>query len=253
MVESTKEIQARIQYLKKTLNHADKLKKKEIMAEIGALQDSLMRKKEEKEVIEVDQILPGKSIEKSRQQKRREKKEEQTEALRLQALEDAKLIPNHHAEEMEKFKKILNDYKLVINDIKADGNCLFNSISDQLMLVYNIKMNDEELRRKAVDHISNNFEKYCCFIASEDGDQSSNLKDCFDMYCRRMNERGEWGGELEIQALSECLNVPIDVFQSDGSVISMGSCLKKEKLLISYHRHQFTLGAHYNSLRVEKE
>jgi OTU domain-containing protein 6 len=61
----------------------------------------------------------------------------------------------------------------------------------------------------------------------------------------------EWGGELEIKALSSCLKKEIHVFSAEAPLLKMGEenrILGSSPLLISFHNHFYSLGAHYNSI-----
>ena len=68
-----------------------------------------------------------------------------------------------------------------------------------------------------------------------------------------------------MRALSEGLKCPIVVFSAEGSPLTMGAEFavgevegeqdddkgwdKKKALLLSFHRHYYALGEHYNSVR----
>ena len=69
----------------------------------------------------------------------------------------------------------------------------------------------------------------------------------------------EWGGELEIQALSRCLRESVLVYSADAPELRMspegpggageeGDADRRPPLRISYHKHYYALGAHYNSV-----
>ena len=64
----------------------------------------------------------------------------------------------------------------------------------------------------------------------------------------------EWGGELEIQALSRCLRESVLVYSADAPELCMspeeaeGDAGRRPPLRISYHKHYYALGAHYNSV-----
>lgn len=58
---------------------------------------------------------------------------------------------------------------------------------------------------------------------------------------------------LQVQALSQVLERPIKVIQSDGKPLMFGEDFKKPGLILTFHRHKFQLGAHYNSAIPTKE
>ena len=59
----------------------------------------------------------------------------------------------------------------------------------------------------------------------------------------------EWGGQVELLALSSVLRRSIEVIQADGPPMVVGEHFTGPRLLLSYHRHAYGLGEHYNSVR----
>ena len=55
-------------------------------------------------------------------------------------------------------------------------------------------------------------------------------------------------GGVQIQALSRVLQRPIHVVQATGPVVATGDHYGPPVLSLSYHRHAYRLGEHYNSL-----
>lgn len=54
---------------------------------------------------------------------------------------------------------------------------------------------------------------------------------------------------LQLQALSRILKCQIEVIQATGSPQIFGDEYKNgKKITITYHRHMYELGAHYNSV-----
>lgn len=63
----------------------------------------------------------------------------------------------------------------------------------------------------------------------------------------------EWGGQLEIKALSECLQRPIFVYEANAPVVKMGEEFynphsPEQPIRLTYHKHYYALGEHYNSV-----
>ena len=50
-------------------------------------------------------------------------------------------------------------------------------------------------------------------------------------------------------ALSAALGRAIEVVQAEGAPVVLGAGRPGETLLITYHRHMYGLGEHYNSTR----
>ena len=70
----------------------------------------------------------------------------------------------------------------------------------------------------------------------------------FEVYCNKMGSTKEWGGQVELLALTNVLRKPIEVVQAEGSPMVMGEHFDGPKLVITYHRHAYGLGEHYNSV-----
>ena len=68
-------------------------------------------------------------------------------------------------------------------------------------------------------------------------------------YCTKMASTPEWGGQVELLALSSVLQRPIEVIQAEGAPVVVGEQLTASRLLLTYHRHAYGLGEHYNSVR----
>ena len=86
-------------------------------------------------------------------------------------------------------------------------------------------------------------EEFAPFLGYEPGDQD------YLAYCDKVESvvSAEWGGQLELKALSHVLGLPIYVY--DGtSIIKMGDDLGADPLRLSYHRFYYALGEHYNSV-----
>lgn len=137
--------------------------------------------------------------------------------------------------------KLLSN-NLKIKDIPPDGNCLYHAIADQLSLSNELPHhNIKQLRSIAANHMRANESEYAPFV-----DDIS-----FDEYCNKVESDvlAEWGGELEIRALSESLGVCIHIYSADAPLLLMNETAASKAILrLSFHRHLFALGEHYNSL-----
>lgn len=64
-----------------------------------------------------------------------------------------------------------------------------------------------------------------------------------------------WGGEIELRALSNALNVPIIVYCADAPEVILkpsGSEIDSSEPIVrlTFHRHYFGLGEHYNAVKA---
>ena len=78
--------------------------------------------------------------------------------------------------------------------------------------------------------------------------------DCFDCSVVEDISKAEWGGQLEIRALCGALKLRMNIFEANMPKVVMGeeSCSEDSgdanTLNLSFHRHYFALGEHYNSV-----
>lgn len=79
----------------------------------------------------------------------------------------------------------------------------------------------------------------------------------FDNYVKRVRDSADWGGHLELRALSMALQRPIWVFSvANGKEPLKIHCITDEShqdqnddpILLSYHLHYYALGEHYNKV-----
>jgi OTU domain-containing protein 6 len=72
----------------------------------------------------------------------------------------------------------------------------------------------------------------------------------FDDYVDRVRNSAEWGGHLELRALSLALERPIYVYsvQSGTKPLEIDGGKDKPPIRLSYHLHYYALGEHYNQV-----
>jgi OTU domain-containing protein 6 len=78
----------------------------------------------------------------------------------------------------------------------------------------------------------------------------------FERYCQEIESTAAWGGQLELGALAHCLK-HIVVYSGSFPDVEMGKKYKSgsggssgdaASIKLSYHRHAYGLGEHYNSV-----
>lgn len=199
---------------------------------------------------ENDEPVDAASVQRiSKAQKRRDKKEQDAkkrgEEL-TQAEEDNKSSARNL--ESKAINSTLKSRKLKLSMIKSDGDCLYNALRHQLELA-GISETVDSLRKTAADYIRANKDELICYMTSSKGDDIMSTEE-FDEYCHQVEHTKAWGSQIEIQALSNSLKVKIEVLQSSGAPTISGSDFKKRPhLIVTYHRHFFGLGEHYNSTK----
>ncbi len=135
--------------------------------------------------------------------------------------------------DFDKFCEQLRPFGLVIRDVRGDGNCLFRAIADQLE-------GNEHLhttyRARVCNYMEENPDNFQPFVF--DQDYASYLKD--------MRQDGEWGGNLEIAAISQACDVNITIHQLGQPrwEVKNPNNSKARGVHLSYHD-----GQHYSSVR----
>ncbi|KAJ2953722.1 hypothetical protein O0L34_g1345 [Tuta absoluta] len=252
-----KELQAHIQALKKAAKN-DKNKKKDLVSEIARLEaEQDTRHKQELEAVEqnapsadivneIENELPKLKI--SKAQKRRDKKQQQEkereEQIKLQEKEN---INGPRNTEVQAISERLKKKNLKIFLVPSDGDCLYKAVAHQLETIKHQKLSISDLRTHVAEHIKSNKDDFRPFMSTLDtcGILTDNE---FEEYCDKIATTKVWGGQLEIKALSSSLKCPISVIQATGpESIEQGAEFQGPPLVITYHRHMYSLGEHYNS------
>ena len=99
----------------------------------------------------------------------------------------------------ERFRRKLQDKELLIKDMEGDGNCLFRAVADQ---VYGRQQLHRLIRQKCMDYLEANQAYFQAFVSEEN----------FGEYVQRKRQEGVWGDDVELQAISEIYNRPIEIY-----------------------------------------
>ncbi|CAD6890300.1 unnamed protein product [Tilletia caries] len=196
-----------------------------------------------------------------------EKREAEEEAMRVQAREELKANggqPDLAAAERRGIGELCEVYNAEMYEINPDGHCLYAAVADQLGVRKSQPTDYKSTRHAAAEYMRAHPDDFLPFIA--DGDVVTGAKEQvgpsseskgpeahFEEYCSAIENTGVWGGQPEILALSHAYEVPIHVAQVGMPVLKIGEdnygSTNRVPLVISYHRHMYGLGEHYNSLR----
>ena len=130
----------------------------------------------------------------------------------------------------------------------GDGNCMFRAVSDQ---VYGNEEYHDIIREKCMDYLLIEREFFSQFI--EGGDKE------FDNYITMKRKSGVWGDDIELQAISEIYNRPIEIYSGSNKPLktfhenlkefnlkeedSEKKTIKISPIRVSYHGKE-----HYNSV-----
>ena len=274
-----KKLKNEIQGMKKSVPKGDKKKKKEVEEKTKSMQIE-MEQKHRKELEELDsdqsatyqcEAQPESTLSEesvsaglyklnvndngdeqgkkmSRAEKRRLKKEAEAKERREQIRKETEGLVSEREVEIEQLKKQLSPLKLQIKQIKPDGHCLYSALADQLQ---SERHDIFTLRKITAQHIRNHSSDFIPFLMNEQGDMLTDSE--FVKYCDDVENTNCWGGEVELQAISGELGVKIEVYQAGAKAPHViGEDKHKGPLRVSYHRHEYGLGSHYNSVVLVK-
>lgn len=257
-----KELQAQIQALKKAAKN-DKTKKKELTAEILRLETEMDTRhqqeidsanKNHKDTNEItDTALNNvendlSKVKISKAQKRRDKKSQQ-EKERDELIKQQEQENRHGPRniELQEINNKLKERGLKIFMIPSDGDCLYKAVSHQLAIIKQKDVSVDELRESTAKYIRQHKGDFLPFMTHPDTFEMLTNED-FEEYCDKLENTKVWGGQLEVRALSNSLKCPITIIQATGpGSIDQGDEYEKPPLIITYHRHMYGLGEHYNS------
>ncbi|KAJ3219275.1 OTU domain-containing protein 6A [Dinochytrium kinnereticum] len=165
--------------------------------------------------IEISNELASASTEKesnskkkpNRQQQRKARKAAEFEEMRKQVAEEVANAPNMREVEMNAIESASRPLGLSIRSLA------------------------HSIRKIAADYLRNHCDSFLPFVA---GDMDKDLTDeDYEKYCDDVENSATWGGQIELQALSQALKRQIHVFQMNTPVIKIGEDFPGEPLTIS--------------------
>lgn len=179
--------------------------------------------------------------------------------------ENAQAGPSRRQMEVEAMLQLyLNPRGLDVQEVEADGNCLYRAVGVQcarlgMDIVDGTKPERSygKIRGICADVLlgsnRSEYEPFAEYDAAKD----------YEEYVQKVRSSSTWGGQLELRALSAGLKRPIVVFSAEGPPLVMGKefavegertededddWANKSMILLSFHRHYYALGEHYNSV-----
>ncbi|KAH7398154.1 hypothetical protein BKA66DRAFT_195923 [Pyrenochaeta sp. MPI-SDFR-AT-0127] len=167
---------------------------------------------------------------------------------------------------------ILDANALYVGEIRGDGNCLFNALSDQL---YGHQEMHEVLRIATIEHMRNNSDFYRQYMAVNNVRRNPKRKTTaalttridtsyyteeqlqlqFEKHVEKMGQPGEWADNMEVSAFASALNVHVRLWQADYTYLFSPRIYyypnedptvedDRQTLHIAYHSWE-----HYSSIR----
>mmetsp|Transcript_10263 Transcript_10263/g.18010 ORF Transcript_10263/g.18010 Transcript_10263/m.18010 type:complete len:345 (+) Transcript_10263:35-1069(+) len=230
---------------------------------------------------EIEEAKRQKALEKKLKKKNAQRQKEIDREKRI-AEENASAGPSRRQMEMEALQTLyLHPRKLDVEEVEADGNCLYRAVGVQCR---RLGLGEDSLRGVASGEegygkvrelcanvlLGSNRAEYEPFAECGEGhaehaSDGGNHPATYEEYVNNVRSTSVWGGQLELRALSEGLKCPIVVFSAEGPPLTMGAEYapsdgedgegnwdKNKALLLSFHRHYYALGEHYNSVIPKK-
>lgn len=156
--------------------------------------------------------------------------------------------PSARQMELERMQQQLSRAKLKIEEVPSDGNCLYRAVAAQC----DDSSDYTDIRAKCADSLQQHEEEFMPFCEYTDKVPT------FDAYVNQVRNSSEWGGHLELRALSLALKRPIEVYSVERSEpLVLGHADDdedhKEPIRLSYHLHYYALGEHYNQVVPSNE
>jgi len=139
--------------------------------------------------------------------------------------------------------------QLEVEEVAADGNCLYRAVAVQFNRSSGGGGGYSEMRELCAETLFSNREEYAPFAELDD---EGGAISTFDGYIEKVRNSSEWGGHLELRALAVGLKRTIVVYSADAPPLqieggdSEGECGEKDAIRLSFHRNYYALGEHYN-------
>lgn len=275
-----KDLQAKIQSMKNAVPKNDKKRRKQLTEDIAGLEAELNQKHKDElkqlncnvaggEKVAVEEVANGiealavhgeeeresQQTRVSKAQKRREKKaaQEKERESRIAEAEVENLSGLRHQEGLKLAQK-LAQRELQIREISSDGHCLYRAVEDQLARgeAPELALSLKELRARTAQHMRSNSGDFLPFLTNTSTGDTYTAEE-FEKYCHDVEHTAAWGGQLELRALTQVLQLPIEVIQADSPTIVIGEEYDRAAVTLVYMRHAYGLGEHYNSVERLKE
>ncbi|OEL33404.1 OTU domain-containing protein 6B [Dichanthelium oligosanthes] len=193
--------------------------------------------------------------------RRREKKAKEEAAREQRIQEEQSNLVSNRMLENEKLESKLEPLGLTIQEIKPDGHCLYRAVENQLLLHSNgtAQYSYQDLRQMTAKYMREHAADFLPFFLAEGKVEiGPDPSESFERYCQEIESTAAWGGQLELGALTHCLKKHIVVYSGSLPDVEMGKEYKSgssggssagdTSIRLSFHRHAYGLGEHYNSV-----
>uniref|UniRef100_A0A7S2EVU4 OTU domain-containing protein n=1 Tax=Trieres chinensis TaxID=1514140 RepID=A0A7S2EVU4_TRICV len=130
---------------------------------------------------------------------------------------------------------------LTIREVEADGNCLYRAVAEQCPDL--LAGGYGEARAACAGALASHEEEFAPFAETHDHGS-------YEKYVESVRSSSEWGGHLELRALTRALKRTVVVYSAEAVPLRMGEEFadEGEEVRLSFHRRYYALGEHYNSV-----
>lgn len=195
-----------------------------------------MKQQEEADKLKNEEIR----MKKRAKSKQKKKRHQQREEVHLPSQEE-----QERTNENAKIKELFAPNDLAIYEVENGADSLYISLAHQCS-VAGMNLSPEELRTKVVKQLQRAPHQYFHFLPDQNGSINHRKQQISQM--KDQVQKGSYGGEMEITALSFVLKRPIHVYSASGVTQYDEIPSGKSPLSISCHEKQHAFGKHYNSL-----
>ncbi|KAM9041156.1 OTU domain-containing protein 6A [Megaptera novaeangliae] len=256
------ELQAHIQDMKSSVPKTDEKGREQLLLDVARL-EAEMEQKHQQELEKFQESFPDNSshdsvtedlpkvdlknepphLSKAQRGCERKVAREGESQERVAEAETEHLPSFCHDEEMQ-LGAILRARNLEMQDIPADGHCMYRAIQHQLVPYVTVDC----LRRRTAEYMRNHVDDFLPFFGNPEAGIAGS-RDGFLRYCDDIVLTASWGGQLELRALSHVLQTPIEVIQANSPVVIMGEEYTKKPITLVYQRYSYSCGEHYSSVK----
>ncbi|KAJ5380029.1 uncharacterized protein N7496_002457 [Penicillium cataractarum] len=207
----------------------------------------------------------------NRQKARLARRAAEQAAQSAAAAEEAANQTNYRGNEQEVMDAVFKKLGLREVEVTPDGHCLYSAVAKQLdesgvglrpdpsriVLSSSTQTRIDTVASPQHDGYRAVRAVAADFIAEHKEDFEAFMEEPLEVYTRKIKLTAEWGGQLELQAISRAYGVDINVVQKDGRLekIECGDMdsfdeeeQRKRVVWLAYYRHTYGLGEHYNAL-----
>mmetsp|Transcript_22706 Transcript_22706/g.43127 ORF Transcript_22706/g.43127 Transcript_22706/m.43127 type:complete len:282 (+) Transcript_22706:76-921(+) len=231
-----KEFEAKLEQLK--AKHAEELGDSN---DDGDNEPPLEAKVETKEepptTVDPEEEARQKKLEKARRKREKQREKEKHREKEIEE-ENANAGPLPRDVENEQILNRLAPLNFDIKEVTADGHCLYRAVGAHLGKNYS------EIRTLCANALKEHEVDFSPFAEYTD------IAPDFAAYVEQVRSSAEWGGHLELRALSTALSKQIHVYsaQTPTALIIGEEVSDDNPIRLSYHLSYYALGEHYNQV-----